>query len=107
MTSFVSAGVRYTAAFQRLVDGGQQLVAGRVFQQEGTGSGAQGPRGQIPIAVHVRTMTLLMMRSALSRFRTSSPLSPGIDKSVTITSGRSRLAASMSSWPSATAPTTL
>ena len=36
------------------------------------------------------------MRSAFRRTSTSSPLRPGIDRSVTITSGRSRRAASIS-----------
>ncbi len=35
----------------------------------------------------VSTMTLLSMRSAFRRVSTSMPLNPGIDRSVTITSG--------------------
>ena len=45
----------------------------------------------------VSTMTLLSTPSAFRRASTSRPLSPGMERSVTITSGRSRLAASMSS----------
>ena len=51
-------------------------------------------------------MTLLWTCAVLRRASASRPLSPGMDRSVMMTSGRSRVAASSSCWPSRTAPTT-
>src|SRR4029453_12782526 len=56
-------------------------------------------------ACMVRKITLLALASALSRCRASSPLTPGIATSVTMTSGRSWRAASINRAPSATVPT--
>src|SRR5262245_53208103 len=53
----------------------------------------------------VRKITLAAIASALSRRSASSPLMPGMATSVTITSGRSRRAASINPAPSATVPT--
>jgi hypothetical protein len=41
-----------TRVLQRLLDRRQQLFAGRLFQQEPAGTGAHGPRGQLPVVVH-------------------------------------------------------
>src|SRR5262245_26816835 len=55
-------------------------------------------------ACMVRTISLTCAGLALNRRRTSSPFMPGMERSVTMTSGRSRSAASINCAPSVTVP---